>query len=243
MDREVRGLEQSPSFPAHNSTRASWGTHPLVGCWLLLRYSPAKTRALLSKVLSGPTRLRQLGWAASSHIRKVGGIISGSLNPGKWPLEAPVDSQNTCFERPGMARWFGLFLIILFIFGCTGSSLLHGLSLVAASGGNSSMCCAGFSLQWFLLWSTGSGSTGLSSCSVWLGCSVAHGIFPDLGSNPHPLHWQENSSPLGHQGSPKWLAFIQPGKRQHCDLITSSVASQKTRTWPPSQEVPIYVYV
>lgn len=39
------------------------------------------------------------------------------------------------------------------------------------------------------------------------------------------------------------MAFIELGKRQHCDLITSSVASKKARTQPPSQGVPIYVYV
>ena len=37
-------------------------------------------------------------------------------------------------------------------------------------------------------------------------CSVACGIFPDQGSNPCPLHWQADSQPLRHQGSPG-LAF------------------------------------
>ena len=32
--------------------------------------------------------------------------------------------------------------------------------------------------------------------------SVACGIFPDRGSNPCPLHWQADSQPLHHQGSP-----------------------------------------
>ena len=48
----------------------------------------------------------------------------------------------------------------------------HGLSLVAASGGYSSLRCAGFSLWWLLLlWSTGSGCAGFSSCgsrAPWL---------------------------------------------------------------------------
>ena len=35
-----------------------------------------------------------------------------------------------------------------------------------------------------------------------LSCSVAWGIFPDEGSNPCPLHWQADSEPLCHQGSP-----------------------------------------
>ena len=43
-----------------------------------------------------------------------------------------------------------------------------GLSLVAASGGYSSLQCMGFSL-WWLLWlqSTGSRRTGFSSCALW----------------------------------------------------------------------------
>ena len=42
---------------------------------------------------------------------------------------------------------------------------MRGLSLVAASGGYSSLRCAGFSLQWLLLLrSTGSRCAGFSSC-------------------------------------------------------------------------------
>ena len=39
--------------------------------------------------------------------------------------------------------------------------------------------------------------------------SVACGIFPDRGSNPCPLHWQADSQPLHHQGSPiMWFLFF-----------------------------------
>ena len=44
---------------------------------------------------------------------------------------------------------------------------VRGLSLVAASGGYSSLRCAGFSLRWLLLlWSTGSRLMGFSSCGT-----------------------------------------------------------------------------
>ena len=33
-------------------------------------------------------------------------------------------------------------------------------------------------------------------------CSAACGIFPEQGSNPCSLHWQADSQPLCHQGSP-----------------------------------------
>ena len=35
-----------------------------------------------------------------------------------------------------------------------------------------------------------------------LSCSTACGIFPDQGLNPCLLHWQTDSLPLSHQGSP-----------------------------------------
>ena len=40
-----------------------------------------------------------------------------------------------------------------------------------------------------------------------LSCSAACVIFPDQGLNPCPLHWQADSQPLRHQGSPH-LWFI-----------------------------------
>ena len=63
-----------------------------------------------------------------------------------------------------------LFFIYLFIVsGCVGSLLLlHCFSLVAVSGGYSSLWCAGFSLRWPLsLRSTGSRHAGFSSCGSW----------------------------------------------------------------------------
>ena len=66
--------------------------------------------------------------------------------------------------------YYFLYKFILFIY-----FWLHwvfvaarGLSLVAASGGYSSLQCTGFSLRWLLLlWSTGSRHTGFSSCGTW----------------------------------------------------------------------------
>ena len=60
-------------------------------------------------------------------------------------------------------------IIYLFIFVCTGSLLLcRGFSLVALSGGYSSLWCVDFSLQWLLLLrSTGSRRMGFSSCGTW----------------------------------------------------------------------------
>ena len=63
------------------------------------------------------------------------------------------------------------FLINLFIcvWLCWVFVAARGLFLVAVSGDHSSLWCAGFSLRWLLLLrSTGSRSTGLSSCGSWV---------------------------------------------------------------------------
>ena len=83
------------------------------------------------------------------------------------------------------------FFVVLY-FGCPGSSLPCGFSLVVASRGSPSWC-AGLSLRrLLLLWSTGSGvqtstavacglqGTGSGAVGQGLSCSaVARGIFPD----------------------------------------------------------------
>ena len=88
---------------------------------------------------------------------------------------------------------------------------VRGLSLVVASGGHSSSRCMGLSLSRpLLLQSTGSRHTGSVVVAHGPSCCTACGIFPDKGSNPCPLHWQADSQPLHHQGSPPaffWLPF------------------------------------
>ena len=48
----------------------------------------------------------------------------------------------------------------------------------------------------------------LSSCGT-----RACGIFPDQGSNPCPLHWQADSQPLRHRGSPRSNILEKMGGR------------------------------
>ena len=104
--------------------------------------------------------------------------------------------------RCGFIQSF-FFLIYFFIFGCTGSSLLHSGFLVVEPGGYSSLWCAGFSLQWLLLLrSMGSRHRGSLVVAHALSYPEACGILLDQGSNPCPLYWQADSYPLYHQGSP-----------------------------------------
>ena len=95
---------------------------------------------------------------------------------------------------------------------------VRGLSLVVASGGHSSSRCAGLSPpRPLLLRSTGSRRAGSAVVAHGPSCSVACGIFPDQGSNPCPLHWQADSQPLCHQGSPK-MHFITDKYLHYCHV-------------------------
>ena len=95
-----------------------------------------------------------------------------------------------------------------------------GLSLVVASEGHSSSRCAGLSSSRpLLLWSTGSRRAGSVIVAHGPSRSVACGIFPDRGTNPCPLHWQADSQPLRHQGSPNSVHFyFLPFPSTFCSL-------------------------
>ena len=108
-----------------------------------------------------------------------------------------------------MKRSF-FFLIYLFIYFwvCWVFVSVRGLSPVPASGGHSSSRCAGLSLSRpLLLRSTGSRRAGSVVVAHGPSRSAACGILPDQGSNPCPLHWQADSQPLRHQGSPEKFFF------------------------------------
>ena len=97
----------------------------------------------------------------------------------------------------------GLFYLFIYLRLLWVFVSARGLSPVAASGGHSSSRCAGLSLSRpLLLRSIGSRRAGSVIVAHGPGCSAACGIFPDQGSNPCPLHWQADSQPLCHQGSP-----------------------------------------
>ena len=107
---------------------------------------------------------------------------------------------------------------------CARSSLLHGLFSSCWEQGLLFVSVRGL----LLLQSTGSRCTGFSSCGTWtqlwltssrassvgvvhgLSCSEACGIFPDQGWNLCHLHWQLDSLPLSHQGSPHLALLFLP---------------------------------
>ena len=89
-----------------------------------------------------------------------------------------------------------------------------------ASGDHSSLQCAGLSLSRpLLLRSTSSRCAGSVIVAHGPSCSAACGIPPDQGSNPRPLHWQADSQPLRHQGSPRHISFLS---QLYWDIIEMS---------------------
>ena len=111
--------------------------------------------------------------------------------------------------------WFLFFFfnkviqfLFIYLWLCWVFVSVRGLSVAAASGGHSSSRCVGLSLSRpLLLRSTGSRRTGSAVVAHGPSRSVACGIFPDQGLNPRPLHWQADSQPLRHRGSP-WFLFL-----------------------------------
>ena len=124
---------------------------------------------------------------------------------------------------------------------------MRGLSLVVASGGHSSLWCVGLSLSRpLLLRSTGSRRAGSVVVVHGPSCSAACGIFPDQGSNPCPLHWQADSQPLCHQGSPGILiiaigsslqTLVSGLSAQCCCEIRSLLPTCQITAWSSSESM------
>ena len=149
-----------------------------------------------------------------------------------------VQSRFTlyCFLFFFFFRVANIKFIYLFIYLwlCWVFVSVRGLSLVVASGGHSSSRCVGLSLsRLLLLRSTGSRRTGSVIVAHGPTCSAACGIFPDQGSNPCPLHWQADSQPLRHQGSP--VVFPLPSgvssNQEESSPLTSYFLSRHWLFW------------
>ena len=66
-------------------------------------------------------------------------------------------------------------------------------------------------------------SMEFSKQEYWSGCHfLLQGIFPTQGSNPRLLHWQVDSLPLHHLGSPDYHLFLQIVVLAHIHALSSS---------------------
>ena len=132
------------------------------------------------------------------------GILVPQLGMNPHPLPWKHGVLTTGLPGKSQDYYFFFFNKFIYFWLCWVFVSVRALSLVAASGGHSSSRCAGLSLSRpLLLRSTGSRRAGSVVAAHGPSCSAACGIFPDQGLNPCPLHWQADSQPVRHQGSPR----------------------------------------
>ena len=117
---------------------------------------------------------------------------------------------NLCYLFLGFFFKNKFIYLFIYFWLCWVFVSVQGLSLVVASGGHSSSWCVGLSLSRpLLLRSTSSRRAGSVVVAHGPSCSAACGIFPDQGSKLCPLHWQADSQPLLHQGSPGIYFYLR----------------------------------
>ena len=132
-----------------------------------------------------------------------------------FPFASFLPSRAPRRFRVNVNRWLGenFFLNYLFIYLFLALLGLRFCARAFSSCGERgplSSRYAGLSLSRpLLLRRTGSRRAGSVAVAHGPSWSAACGILPDQGSNPCPLHWQADSQPLRHQGSPRnFLKFI-----------------------------------
>ena len=147
-------------------------------------------------------------------------MACASLSQGGFQREGFWEVGRTYYGPAYPPSFFLFFLnkfiyLFIYLWLCWVFVSARGLSPVVASGGHSSSLCAGLSLSRpLLLRSIGSRRAGSAAVAHGPSCSAACGIFPGQASNPYPLHWQADSQPLRHQGSPPpsfWPLRNSPG--------------------------------
>ena len=128
-------------------------------------------------------------------------------------LELPkthISLQIIAQERFFLKNTFIIYLFIYLLAVVGLRFCARAFSSCGKRGPLSSSRCAGLSLSRpLLLRSTGSSHAGSVVVAHGPSCSAACGIFPYQGSNPCALHWQADSQPLRHQGSPKKGFYLE----------------------------------
>ena len=105
-----------------------------------------------------------------------------------------------------LSQYSVFFCFFFLIYGCVGSSFLcEGFLQLWQAGATLHRGAWASHHRSLLLRSTGSRRASSVVVAHGLSCSAACGLFPDQGSNPCPLHWQADSQPLRHQGSPNLI--------------------------------------
>ena len=187
--------------------------------------------------------------------------------------------ESSCCRKKRVKRHFWNRITLFFFNNCVylllavwGPCCCLGFSLVAASGAPH---CSGFSCcracasrahrpqQLGHMGSVvaavvpGLQSTSSTVVAHGLSCSETCGVFPDQGSNPCLLHWQAETLPLSHQGSPAIIlvvlspsqCLLDPRKcraalsvgtspRRVSPLLSRLQSTPWTLHWPPDHRPP-----
>ena len=146
-----------------------------------------------------------------THLEKYHLAILGHRHVSHRGFNDLIGYSYTSFGK--VIKSLAHFLITFWL--CQVFLAARGLSLVAESGGYSLVAAcrllncgltAGFSHCG--AWALGAQASGVVAYEF--SCSVAHRIFLHQGLNLSLLHWQTDSHPLYHQGSPcpflSWVA-------------------------------------
>ena len=141
-----------------------------------------------------------------------------SFQSGQVLCKLTSRSPSSSFFFKAFFFFFNFLILFIFIFGCVGSSsLCEGFLQLRQAGATLHRGARALPPSWpLLLRSTGSRCAGSAVVAHGPSCSAARGIFPDRGPNPCPLHWQADSQPLRHLGSPKSYVF---NHRVRCVVI------------------------
>ena len=152
--------------------------------------------------------------------------------------------QDYCSFRQPLTQLviFKKINLCIYFWLCWDFVLLHRLSLIAVRGatlpcGAQTSYCSGFScggaralsIPVSVVAAPRLQSLGSVVVVHRLSCSAACGIFPDQESNLRPLHWQMDSHPLCHQGSPTTCYYFQGISLRHVRYRASFI-THKSQT-------------
>ena len=149
------------------------------------------------------TRPRQLWFTTSAwHCY----VETSCLLPNLMNLDCSnlQDLKNFFFFFKAVLYFLNFYLFIYLFMAVLGLRFCARAFSSCGERRHSSSRCAGLSpSRPLLLRSTGSRRAGSAIVAHGPSRSAACGIFPDQGLTPCALHWQADSQPLCHQGSPR----------------------------------------